>query len=60
MKALYERPVFQVARTRMVDESVVLLEGPRSVGKPTLLRQLAQAHHAEVIDLDDIAVRQAV
>lgn len=44
----------------MVDESVVLLEGPRSVGKSTLLRQLAEAHDAEVIDLDDIAVRQAV
>ena len=44
----------------MVDESVVLLEGPRSVGKSTLLRQLAEAHDAEVIDLDDMAVRQAV
>ena len=60
MDAIYERRALQVARNRMVDESVVLLEGPRSVGKSTLLRQLAEAHDAEVIDLDDIAVRQAV
>jgi predicted AAA+ superfamily ATPase len=60
MGTIYERRIGRVARNRMVDESVVLLEGPRSVGKSTLLRQLAEAHHAEVIDLDDIAVRQAV
>lgn len=60
MGTIYERRVGRVARNRMVDESVVLLEGPRSVGKSTLLRQLAEAHDAEVIDLDDIAVRQAV
>lgn len=60
MDAIYERRLLQVARNRMVDESVVLLEGRRSVGKSTLLRQLAEAHDAEVIDLADMAVRQAV
>ena len=60
MDAIYERRVLQVARNRMVDESVVFIEGPRSVGKSTLSRQLAEAHDAEIIDLDDIVVRRAV
>ncbi|WP_084010522.1 AAA family ATPase [Pseudofrankia sp. DC12] len=44
----------------MVDEPVILLQGPRAVGKSTLLRELAAAVGAEVIDLDDLAVRDAV
>lgn len=38
----------------------MLLQGPRSVGKSTLLRHLARDTGAEVIDLDDVAVREAV
>src|SRR6185369_13260530 len=44
----------------MVDEPVILVQGPRAVGKSTLLRELAAAARAEVIDLDDLAVRDAV
>ncbi|WP_341953172.1 DUF4143 domain-containing protein [Salinibacterium sp. TMP30] len=44
----------------MTEEPVVLLEGPSSVGKSTLLKSLADAHNAEVIDLDDLATRDAV
>jgi predicted AAA+ superfamily ATPase len=39
---------------------VLLLEGPRSVGKSTLLRQLADAAGASVLDLDDLTTRDAV
>ena len=60
MASLYERRASQVACARMLEESVVLLEGPRSVGKSTLLRQLAEGHGAEIFDLDDIGVRRAV
>ncbi len=44
----------------LLDDPVVLLEGPRSVGKSTLLRQVAAAHGAPFVDLDDPRVRQQV
>ena len=44
----------------MQDESVVVLQGPRAVGKSTLLRALAAVGGREVIDLDDLATREAV
>ena len=43
----------------MVDDPVLLLEGPRSVGKSTLLRELAQRAGGMVVDLDDPATRDA-
>jgi predicted AAA+ superfamily ATPase len=47
--------------TRLVtEEPVIALHGPRSVGKSTVLRILAQEHGVEVIDLDDIEIREAV
>ncbi|MGH8775190.1 MAG: ATP-binding protein [Jiangellaceae bacterium] len=42
------------------DERVIVLQGPRAVGKSTLLRDLADAHKREVIDLDDLRTRDAV
>lgn len=39
---------------------MVALHGPRSVGKSTVLRVFADAHGVEVVDLDDIEVREAV
>jgi uncharacterized protein len=44
----------------VTEESVIALHGPRSVGKSTVLRFLAQVHGVEVIDLDDIETRDAV
>jgi predicted AAA+ superfamily ATPase len=44
----------------VAEESVIALHGPRSVGKSTVLRILAEAHGVEVIDLDDIETRDAV
>lgn len=41
-------------------EPVVALQGPRAVGKTTLLRQVAEAAGVGIIDLDDLATREAV
>ena len=49
-----------VVEARLADEIVLLIEGPRSVGKSTLLRDLASAHGVGVVDLDDSATRDAL
>ena len=54
------RRVLPLALERLVDDPVVLLEGPRSVGKSTLLRGLAQRCGAVLLDLDDPSTRDAV
>lgn len=60
LNGLVERRVRPVAAERLQDDPVVLLEGPRSVGKSTLLQELAQAMGAELLDLDVPATRDAV
>ena len=57
---LVERRVLPVATERLRDDPVVLLEGPRSVGKSTLLQELARTMGAAVLDLDVPATRDAV
>jgi predicted AAA+ superfamily ATPase len=57
---MVERRVLAAAVERIVDDPVVLLEGPRAVGKSTLLRAIASSCGATVLDLDDPATRQAV
>lgn len=47
-------------RSLMAVEPVLVLQGPRSVGKSTLLQELAASAGREVLDLDDIATREAV
>jgi predicted AAA+ superfamily ATPase len=54
------RRLLPLVRERMLDDPVVLLEGPRSVGKSTLLRAIAAATGAVLLDLDDPATRDAV
>jgi uncharacterized protein len=57
---LVPRRLAPIVRSRMADEPVILLQGPRSVGKSTLLRWIAATVDADVLDLDDLAVREAV
>lgn len=57
---LVTRRVLSLALERMVEDPVLLLEGPRSVGKSTLLRSIAQHFGAVLIDLDDPPTRDAV
>ncbi len=57
---LVDRRVLPVALARLGEDPVVLLEGPRAVGKSTLLGQIAAVTDAVVLDLDDPATRDAV
>ena len=43
----------------MAEFPVVLLQGPRSVGKSTLLRAIFEEYGGQLVDLDDPAVRAA-
>ncbi|MDR0285423.1 MAG: ATP-binding protein [Propionibacteriaceae bacterium] len=41
----------------MGEEPVILLEGPRTVGKSTLMRQIADQTGGTIVDLDDLPTR---
>jgi len=57
---LHKRRIFEVACSRLRDSPTLLLEGPRSVGKSTLLHQLAVHFGGRVLDLDDLATLDSV
>src|ERR1700748_1948375 len=54
------RRLVDVAEARFAEEPVLVLNGPRTVGKSTLLGQLAGRLGRPVIDCDDPATRSAV
>ena len=60
MPARVQRRALEIILNRLADEPVVALQGPRTVGKSTLLHELAQHHAVQVLDLDDPAIRNAV
>ncbi|MCC5953655.1 MAG: ATP-binding protein [Acidimicrobiia bacterium] len=60
LTGIVPRRLGSVALDRFNEEPVLLLQGPRSVGKSTLLRDLARKVDARVLDLDDVATRDAV
>jgi predicted AAA+ superfamily ATPase len=60
LEGVVRRRLEELVWRRMREEPVVLLQGPRTVGKSTLLRRLASRAHRAVIDLDDLATREAV
>ncbi|MDE0003088.1 MAG: ATP-binding protein [Rhodospirillaceae bacterium] len=60
MPARVQRRALEIVLDRLADEPVVALQGPRTVGKSTLLHELAQHHAVQVIDLDEPAIRDAV
>jgi len=55
-----ERRVTEAVLARMQEVPVVALQGPRSVGKSTVLNEIARQHSARVINLDLPDVRAAV
>lgn len=57
---MVNRFVTPTIRRRLHEEPVVVLVGPRTVGKSTLLQALAAEMAVEVLDLDDLATRAAV
>jgi predicted AAA+ superfamily ATPase len=57
---IIERRLLEVASERLEDEPVVALQGPRTVGKSTMLAELADSRGVMVVDLDEPATRAAV
>ncbi len=53
------RRLGDVASKRLAEEPVIALEGPRTVGKLTLLGELARSFGVDVVDLDDPGLRGA-
>src|SRR5438445_3259975 len=60
LTGLAKRRLGEVVEARLAEEPVVVLNGPRTVGKSTLLSQLARHLGRAVIDCDDLATRAAV
>jgi uncharacterized protein len=60
LTGLAKRRLVDVAVGRIAEEPVLVLNGPRTVGKSTLLSQLAERLGRPVIDCDDPATRSAV
>jgi predicted AAA+ superfamily ATPase len=60
LAGLVTRRLVAVAAARFAEEPVLVLNGPRTVGKSTLLGQLAQRLGRMVVDCDDPATRTAV
>ncbi len=60
ISGIVTRRLLEVASDRLEDEPVVALQGPRTVGKSTLLAELAGSHGTTVVDLDEPATRTAV
>lgn len=58
-RRLVPRRLEPIVADRMAEEPVILLQGPRTVGKSTLLRGLAARAGGEIVDLDDLATRDA-
>src|SRR3954453_2069275 len=60
LTGLAERRLIDVAGARFLEEPVLILNGPRTVGKSTLLDQLAGRLGRPVIDCHDPAPRSAM
>jgi uncharacterized protein len=59
VRSMVARRAATLIRSLLAEEPVVAIEGPRAVGKTTLLRQVADEVGASVIDLDDLSTRDA-
>jgi predicted AAA+ superfamily ATPase len=59
ISSILVRRLADVASQRLVEEPVIAFQGPRTVGKSTLLGALASSFGVDVIDLDDPGLRSA-
>ena len=59
-RAHFPRRITEVIARRLAEEPVLVLTGPRTVGKSTHLHEVAVGAGRHVIDLDDLDVRSAV
>ncbi|MFM2071956.1 MAG: hypothetical protein RLZZ623_2219 [Actinomycetota bacterium] len=55
-----DRRILSIVEDRLAEAPVVVLQGARSVGKSTVLAELARRHDVEITDLDDVVVRARV
>src|SRR5258705_7125285 len=60
LTGLADRRLMAVLADRLSEEPTLVLNGPRTVGKSTLLTMVARRLGKTVIDCDDPAVRAAV
>lgn len=60
ISGIVPRRLHDIALERLADEPVIALQGPRAVGKSTLLAGLASTLGGELVDLDDPELRDAV
>lgn len=60
LSKIVERRLMPLVMDRLREEQVIILNGPRTVGKSTLLRGIAARIGKGVLDLDDPATRDAV
>ncbi len=60
MERMVARRVEEVIASLLGEEQVLALQGPRAVGKTTLLRAVAASAGVPIVDLDDLATRSAV
>lgn len=59
LTGIVPRRILEIVNTLTLDEPVIAIHGPRSVGKSTLLRAFATSNGVGVVDLDDPAIRDA-
>lgn len=59
-EGIIRRRAEEVIAERLTEEQVVLFQGPRAVGKSTLLNRIAARKGTEVVDLDDPDLRDIV
>ena len=57
---IYPRRILDVVRRLIATQPVVIIEGPRTVGKSTLLREIAAASPVGIVDLDEPDIRHQV
>ena len=60
LETIVSRRISDLLRGLSLEEPVVALHGPRSVGKSTVLRSYCREAKGELLDLDDINVLEAV
>ncbi len=60
VQRIVPRRAAPIVQALLREEPVIAIQGARAVGKTTLLRQIADAAGVTVIDLDDLATRDAV
>jgi uncharacterized protein len=60
LTGIVKRRATEVVASLLPAEPVIAVQGPRTVGKSTLMQRIATDQDVDVFDLDDVATRDAV